>query len=173
MIGATDRSTLIPPTGGGVATWAMAASSFQNADIEIWYGMSDGSSSTVTITCACSSTTLGNMRLSLTEWSGLATGNLFETAGQASGTGNPGTATPGTLTTLDGPDLLVFGVSIYGTLGADVMDVDTWIPLDAITVGSEAQSQWYQLPAGPGSYTPSVTVNGDWDAAIAAFRTQP
>jgi hypothetical protein len=173
VIGATDRYNLASPSGGGVATWTLAALSSTHANVEIWYGVSDGSSATVTINCGCPTTTLGNMRLSVSEWQGLAASNAAEVGSDAAGSSKPGAATIPAITTLDRPDLLIFGVSVVGTIAADAAGSGTWTALDPITVAPVIQSHWYQLVAEPGSYAASVMVNGDWDAAIAAFRALP
>lgn len=176
VIGATDRYNLLSPSGGGVSTWMLAAMSGTHANLEIWYGIPDGSSATVTITCACPMTTLGNMRLSVSEWAGLATSNVVEDGKDAAGTATPGAATLPPLTTLDSPDLLIFGVAVVGTAASDATDAagrGMWTALDSISVDPVVQRQWYQLVAEPNTYTASAMVNGDWDAAIVAFRASP
>ena len=50
MIGAAEHGGLASVTGGGVATWTRATRSLNNTNIEIWYGITDGSSAAVTAT---------------------------------------------------------------------------------------------------------------------------
>lgn len=170
VIGATDRSNLATPTGGGVGTWMRATFSVIQSNIEIWYGVTDGSSATVTIACACADA--GNMRLLVTEWSGIIAKNTVENSAGTSGTVSNPAATL-MLSTLDSRDLLVFGVSLYGSIGSTATGDGTWSALDSVSVGSAMQSGWYQLVDQPGSYSATVPVTASWDAVIAAFRTQP
>src|SRR5215470_10206644 len=71
MIGANEHDVLTSVTGGGT-TWTMAAGSQVNANEEVWFGITDGTSATVTINCA---TNCGAQPtwMNLSEWSGLAT----------------------------------------------------------------------------------------------------
>jgi hypothetical protein len=177
MIGAAETDALKRPTGGGVGTWMVAAQSNQHQNVEIWWGVTDGSSSTVTIACGtrCAQT-LGPMWLELTEWSGLATAAPVDDHNAADGTAimtPPGVASPGTITTISGPDLLILGVTDDRSIDTQVMDVEPWMPLDPIMADPVTQRAWYRIAQTPGSYTPRVTVTADWDAAAAAFLAAP
>jgi hypothetical protein len=174
MVGGTERDRILTPVGGGVASWMQAARSLTYQNIEIWYGITDGSSSTVTITCACASTALGQVKMSLGEWDGLITTNLFEVGEALAGTTTgPGVASTDAIVTLAAPDLLIFGVATLGTIGPDVIGTDgRWTAFDPIAVNEMNQSQWYQVVAGPGTYMPGAMVIGDWDAAVVAFRAR-
>src|SRR5690348_11701447 len=50
MVGATPANALSSVTGGG-AQWQRGTLATANINVEIWYGITDGSSATVTIAC--------------------------------------------------------------------------------------------------------------------------
>ena len=176
MVGAAETAVLASVSGGGVTTWKVAARSNRYQNVEIWYGVTDGSSSTVTIKCVTScTTTQGPMWMSLGEWSGLATTSLFETGNAANGTASaalPGVANAGAITTIDAPDLLIFGVVDHGTISTQVTG-GQWTALEPISLGSVAQSAWYQIVSTTGQFAAETAVTSNWDAAIAAFRIAP
>lgn len=169
MIGASDRASLEAPVGGGVTSWSYGAASNSNQNIEIWFGVTDGSSSTVSITCTCTPT-MGNMRLEVTEWSGLDASRPLDTA--SAGPAATGAASPPVITTRDDPELLVLGVTVFGTVDSVPNGAGPWTSIGLLQVDSTRQSQWYQL-VSPGNYMPAVAVSGPWDAAIVALRTAP
>src|SRR5262245_22820358 len=105
MVGAAIDGALDSVTGGG-ATWTRATSSLDNTNIEIWYGVSNGSSSTITIARAANN---GTIFLAVSEWTNLATTATLDIARSTSGAGT--TASAGTLTTANARDLIVFAVS--------------------------------------------------------------
>jgi len=174
IVGAAATAPLLRPTGGGVPTWKLAAQSVIEQNVEIWYGVTDGSSSAVTIVCnSMCDNNVGPMWMSLSEWSGLATaaplGPMNAATGTASG-GMPGTASAGSITTIDAPNLLVFGVSDSSDISPVVTD---WTVLDGIMVDSVVQRAWYRVATTIGPYAPGTTVTSAWDAAIAAFHPAP
>src|SRR4051812_31191575 len=69
MIGAAEHGGLTSVTGGGVATWTRATRSLSNTNVEVWFGVTDGSSATVTVTFPAFGLP---MWLAVTEWSGMA-----------------------------------------------------------------------------------------------------
>lgn len=104
MIGGDPHGPLDGVTGGGV-TWTLATSSLVNMNVEIWYGITDGSSSTVTITYASQT---GPMTMSVSEWANVAAPDPLDAAHAADGMTSPASA--GSITT-GGPDLVLFAVA--------------------------------------------------------------
>jgi len=164
MIGGTPYSQLDSVTGGGVATWTQAAASLTNANIEVWVGVTNGSSATVTIACAANTT---SMDISVTEWAGLVTTNLVDAGAATSGTTSPADAGP--ITTTHAHDLLLFGAAdgapnTWGSPGAG------WTALTPMT-GSITQAQWYRYVTSTGTYEPTASETANaWDAAVVALR---
>ncbi len=74
---------------GAGATWAPAARSTVNANVEIWVGVTDGLGSTVVVAVPNST---APMSLLLTEWAGLATTNGLDAAADAAGVTSPASA---------------------------------------------------------------------------------
>ena len=165
MIGGNPHAHLDSVTGGGVTTWTFAAGSWDNANIEIWYGVSNGSNATVTITCA---TNTLSMALSVSEWSGLATTNLLDTQNAIGGVVSP--AKSGSITTTNAHDLLLFGVGddAPNTFGNPAPG--TWTQLTPVT-GFLVQGEWYRIVSATGTYTPTVSETANsWDGASVALR---
>lgn len=166
MIGANEHDNLSSVTGAGT-TWMLGAASAQNANIEIWFGITDGTSATVTIDCNtnCAPQPIW---LNVSEWSGLATTGAFDGALADNGLDSPAAA--GALTTMGAHDLLVFAVSDLtpNTFGAP--SPGTWQPLTEIDTAAVQQAAWFSL-VGPGTYNPRVAESGNnWDAALVALR---
>jgi hypothetical protein len=169
MVGDSPQAYIMSVTGGGVASWNSATGSFSACNSEIWYGVTDGSSATVTIA------DIGNTMeiwLNVSEWSGLKTAAPLD--GATNGHGAMGAATVAPLTTAHASDLLIFTASTHvpNTYGAPAPG--TWTALTPIQVGQCAQAEWYSVVGATGSYAPSATqTGGGWDAAIAAFEAAP
>src|SRR5262249_47750194 len=70
MIGANSAGQLQTVTGGGVAAWTRADRSLQCPNTEIWFGVTNGGSESVTI---MGGDPTGNAWLWVGEWSGLDT----------------------------------------------------------------------------------------------------
>ena len=151
---------------GAGAVWKLAASSIVSPTIQIWYGVTDGSSKSVTL-----DGNGGKIWVEVSEWRGLAPLNTFD-AGSGSGAivgvgaGDVNLA----VTTQSAPDLLVFGIACYGTIGTPPA---AWTALDGVTASFVTQDAWYQLQPAAGLQTAGTTYDGDYDAALAAFRTMP
>jgi len=163
MIGANVSGALTSVTGGGT-TWTLATSSTRYANVEIWFGITDGSSATVTITLNGSSSPIW---MSVSEWSGLA---ALDAARSTFGATSPASA--GAITTT-GPDLLLFAVadSVPNTFGTPTPG--TWTAMTG-TTGMYTQLEWYRTEMVAGTYVPTVSETaGAWDAAIAAFHIAP
>jgi hypothetical protein len=147
--------------GGGVATWARAVATYSNKDIEIWWGVTDGSTPTVTLT---SGSMANNLRISVSEWSGLG---ALDQVGHASGTSAPATA--GVMTT-GAADLLIFAAADAAPTTYGAPTPGAWTELSDANDSVTDQSEWYQAVSSAGSYSPAVSQTGDkWDAAVAAF----
>ncbi len=156
-------------TGGGVATWNRAAVSSVNTNCEIWWGVTDGSSSDVTIHGVSGDTSpkFGNV----SEWSGLVTQAPVDGARALDGTTSP--ADPGAITTANAHDLLVFGVGdgVPNTFG--VPAPGAWTALTPISADISLAA-WYRIQTVAGTVHPTVSeTNGNWDAAVAAFTISP
>ncbi len=168
MVGATPQASLATVTGGGVTTWTQIAASTVNANIEVWYGVSDGSSSTVTIGLPGGTAPMG---MAVTEWAGLATTNTLDVKVVANGLTSPANA--GALTTTGAPRLLLFAVgnitpNTFGTPGPAM-----WNALMGPS-GAIQQRTWYRVTNITSVYVPSVSETGHaWDAALVALRIAP
>ena len=166
MVGAANHGTLAGVSGGGVATWTRAAYSPTNANIEIWFGVTDGSSATVTIT-------FPNNPLSIwmvvSEWSGL-TGAL-DAAHATAGKTSPASA--GAITT-GARDLIIFGVADSAPNMFGAPSGGAWSALDGITSAPIVQAEWYGELDPTSGYAPQVSETAHaWDAAIAALEIDP
>lgn len=167
MIGGDPHLMLDSVTGGGVATWTRGPGSFDNANVEIWYGVTDGSNATVTISCASNTLSMG---LSVSEWSGLAATNLLDKGHATSGTTSP--AGPGMIATAGAHDLLLLGVAddSPNTFGSPTPG--TWTALTPVN-GYIVQAEWYRVVDVTGTYAPTVSETAhQWDAAIVALRAK-
>lgn len=166
MIGGTPSAPLTSVSGGGVTTWQLAVSSTIQSNVEIWYGITDGSSATVTIALTNNNSPTW---LSVSEWTNL-TGVVDDTSKNDSSM-SPANAGPVTTTTRD---LLIFGVSQFvpTTIGSPSPGV--WTALQPIDGAFVKQREWYRIEPTAGSYSASVSVsNNGWDAALAAFEIAP
>lgn len=160
MIGAAQTDALMTPTGGA-PQWRNAARSQISDNVEIWYGVSDGSSATVSI----AATTSGPMCMSVSEWSGVA--NMLDTENAMHG--GAGTVTAGPITTIDAPDLIVFAVGGYASIRTTVTEDARWMPLEAPATLSGVQLEWYRIASTPVTSQPTTETTDSWDAVIAAF----
>jgi len=138
------------------------------SNIEIWYGVSDGSNANVAIECNCVDP--GDMRLGVSEWSGLVTPNTLDVGADGYGDVSMAPATVGPLTTTHSRDLLVFTVSGFGNIDTGVTGAGTWTSLARSSAGATTMSIWYQLLSETGTFTPTVNVDTSWDTAIVALR---
>ena len=153
-------------SGGGVTMWTLAARSIVSPTVQIWFGETDGSSSTISLSTA----NPGKIWLEVSEWRGLAPMNTLD-AGSGSGGSN---VTPGDVSldvdTQGAPDLLVFGIASYGAIGTPT---GSWTALKDIPSSFVTQDAWYQLTSVAGMQAVQAMYNDDYDAALAAFRTMP
>jgi hypothetical protein len=168
FIGACPQAQLDGVAGGGIATWTRGAYSTVHGNIEIWYGVSDGTSATVTASLA---TCLGPFWGAVTEWSGL----LASPADDASATdGVTSPADPGPVTTTHASDLLILGVTDNAPNTFGTPAPGTWTALDNPNSSFIKQASWYQIVSTPGDYDPRVPeTSHTWDAALIALKISP
>ena len=168
MVGAYPGSSLVSTSGGG-ATWTRAAISAMNANIELWYGVTDGTSSTITIT---SNDPTNEIRMSISEWTGLATTNAVDQAIATFGTNSPASA--GGFTTGTTVDLVIFAASDRepNTFGAPTGA--SWTELDTATDTTYTETAWWTLAPPITTLAPDVTETfHHWEALLVAFRLAP
>jgi hypothetical protein len=164
MIGGAWASPLGSVAGGGVAAWALAARSGDNTNAELWYGISDGSSPTITIDAAVA----GKMSMAVIEWSGLAATNVLDVA--HAGSGWSATVSAGPIVTTNAHDLLIFGLTDYSSMSFDGPTPGAWDKLEGSTA-VYPQLEWMTTTTVAGTYDPQLTGSGQgWDAVVAAFR---
>jgi Tfp pilus assembly protein PilX len=170
-------------TGGGVTSWSRATIKNNNSDAEIWYGITNGSSATVTLHGAAGAhLPWGN----LSEWSGMnqTQGSVLDVTAIGTGTTATATTTPG-ITTTNANDLIIFdvGANVSGCVTFCVNwgtgpTPGTWTPMTGVysnDPGPNEQKSWYSIVSTAGAYNPSQTIGGGggwWDAAMAAFKAQ-
>lgn len=162
-----DASTGV--VGGAVPTWRRAAFSAINANVEIWYGVTAGSTRDIVIHGVTGDThpIFGNV----SEWSNLVTtGTMVDGAHANDGLVSP--ADPGAITTTNAFDLAILGVcdftpNTYGTPAPG-----TWHPLTGIDADISL-GIWYDS-VGPATWHPTVSeTEHEWDAALAALEVVP
>jgi hypothetical protein len=167
MIGGDPQSGLDSVSGGG-ATWTLATRSTAEANVEVWTGVTNGSSSTVTIALAGNVSTFS---MAVSEWANLASTNLVDVTSIGNAPGSPATA--GSITSTGAPELVLFGAGAFGTVTWGTPSGGPWIPMMSVT-SSVSQAVWYRVATTTGTFAPSVTESGtSWDAALVALRAAP
>jgi hypothetical protein len=165
MIGAANHGALAAVHGGGV-TWQLATRSSVNTNVEIWYGITDGSSASVAIELPMNPLPIW---MSVSEWPATATANL-DRARSAAGITSPASA--GAITTTSKSELVLFAVADASpdTLGS----VPGWSSLTGVASSVTVQAEWFTLAPQPGELAPQVSETAHaWDAAIAALELMP
>jgi hypothetical protein len=168
FVGGCPQNNLDSVSGGGVTTWTRGAFSRVNANVEIWYGVTDGTSATVT---AKLSTCVGPIQGHASEWSGL-TATPSDGGHATAGTTSP--ADPGAVTTTHARDLLIFGVAddAPNTFGNPAPG--TWTALEAPSGMYIMQGEWFEVVPAAGTYDPHVSETAhSWDAALVALQIAP
>lgn len=168
MIGGDSGGTLMSVSGGGVATWTRATRSLMNVNIEVWYGLTDGSSAAVTIMYMPHNDPIWEL---VTDWSGMASTNVLDASASTAGTSSPAGAgsagvTPRELTLFAAADLTpnTFGTPTQGA----------WTALMPASTSTTVQQVWYVVAATTGTLAPTVSESAhSWDAAIASFHPAP
>jgi hypothetical protein len=167
LVGGGHVGALLTPVGAS-ASWTRAAISTMFPNIEIWFGVADGSSVTVTI----QSTAPTGMSLWVGEWRGLSGTNVLDSGIATAGTASPASA--GTIVLSGAPELVIFAVNSFFPNTYGVPTGGTWTELDTQLSGDSIQRVWFQIAMAPGTVAPTVDeTRHQWDAAIAAFRVTP
>jgi hypothetical protein len=168
FIGGCPQAELDGVAGGGSASWTRGAFSPVNTNVDIWYGVSDGTSATVTASLA---TCQGPFWGAVTEWSGL-TATPGDGGHALDGTTSP--ADPGPVTTTHAHDLLILGVTDMAPNTFGTPAPGTWMPLQNPNSMFVKQGSWYQIVSTAGAYDPQVPETAhDWDAALVALKIAP
>jgi hypothetical protein len=162
-----DASTGV--AGGAVASWRRATFSAINTNVEIWVGVSAGTTRDVVIHGISGDThaIFGNV----SEWSGLATtGAMLDGAHASDGITSP--ADPGAIITTSSYDVAFFAVSDLtpNTFGAP--GPGTWQPMAGIDADISL-GIWYRLVGGMTLHPTVTETDHSWDAALAALRAPP
>ena len=156
--------------GGAVPIWKRATFSVINTNIEIWYGVSLGSTRDIVVHGIAGDThaIFGNV----SEWSGLvSSGAMLDGAHANDGLTSP--ADPGAITTTNMHDIAILGVAdltpnTYGTPTGAVWHAMTGIDAD-VSIGV-----WWRNVGLPLTVHPTVSeTDNSWDAAVAAFEVAP
>jgi len=169
MVGAAQSGALTSVTGGG-ATWTRATQSLDNTNIEIWWGVTDGSSAVVTVSRTIESSPIW---LHVSEWTNLETAGTLDRATSTSGLSSP--ASSGSITTANARDLIIFGATAQAPNTFGTPSQGPWTMLNGVVGQLDVQGEWYRVVTATGTFAPAVTYNGagDWEAGIAAFRIVP
>jgi len=167
LIAGNPHAGLTSVTGAG-ATWARAAISPIYNNVEIWLGVTDGSSATLTATDPGST---APMSLLLTEWSGLATANTLDGSAVLDGMTSPASA--GAIVTTNPRDLILFAISNGSPNTFGVPGPGTWTALPLLD-HAVIQAAWYLVADTAASFAPEVSETGHtWDAALVGLRIAP
>jgi hypothetical protein len=167
MIGGNPHNALEAVTGAG-ATWQRAAASTTNANIELWYGTTDGSDATVAISLP--DATLP-MSLEVVEWAGLATPAVLDAAIAVSGITSPANA--GTLSTT-AADLILFAVGDDTPNTFGTPSPGAWSALDPILEPAHQQAAWFVVAQTSDAVAPGVSETANsWDAVLVALELGP
>jgi hypothetical protein len=164
LVGATPLGSLASATGAA-ASWNRITRSTDNANIEVWVGVADGSGDTVTIARPGGT---GEMAMAISAWRGVLASPAYDVAAARSGLASPATA--GGLTTTGGSRLLLFAVGSFlpNTFGVPVPDA--WTALGGAEGGTIQHRTWYRIEAQGGTFAPTVTeTDHRWDAALVAL----
>lgn len=167
FVGGCPSARLDSVAGGG-ATWVRGTYSDVHMNVEAWYGITDGTSATVTASLAgCSGPFWG----AVTEWSGLAAAP-GDIATSADGVMSP--ADPGPLTTTHASDLLIFAVTDPGPNLFGMPAPGTWTALQNPIGLFVKQASWYRIVSTTGTYDVQVSETAhQWDAVMIALKIAP
>lgn len=162
-----DASTGV--AGGAVPVWRRATFSAINTNVEIWYGVTLGSTRDIVVHGVAGDT--HPIFGSVSEWSGLAiSGTMLDGAHANDGLSSP--ADPGAITTTNSYDVAFFAVSDLTPNTFGTPTPGTWQPMTGIQADISL-GIWYRL-VGAMTLHPTVTeTNNSRDAALAALRSPP
>ncbi len=165
MIGGNSRGGLTSVSGGGVSNWTRATRSLTNVNIELWYGISDGTSAAIAIACPASNDPIWEL---VTEWSGAASVSVLDAASSAAGTSSPASAGDTPVTT---GELALFAVADLTPTTFGTPAPVSWTALMPASTSTTTQQAWYAVAASTGTLAPTVSETAhSWDAAIASFH---
>jgi hypothetical protein len=168
MIGANNSGPLMSVVDG-MMMWTKVDASTQCANTEIWYRVTDGSSTSVAITGSAT----GDTWMWIGELSGLDTTNLLDQHTNK-GYNNGATTTIPTsssITTAAARELVLFSAGRYQN-SFMTPGPGTWTKLTA-PAGQNMflQNEWYMVTSATGTFAPSVGSGANcWDTVIASFR---
>lgn len=165
MIGALQSQALTSVTGAGTS-WRLAIYSDMYANVEVWYGITDGTDATVQI----GGTVPSDLWISLAEWRGVT--DVLDAKTAMDGLISPATA--GTITCGDAGDLVLFAAAdnLPNTFGEPTGG--TWSPLEPAGSSQHAEQPWYTACAPLETLSPTVAeTSGNWGVALVAFRLAP
>jgi hypothetical protein len=149
----------------GSAIWQLVVRSTVSPTEYVYVGRPSGGAA-----IALTGKAPGRMWLLVTEWSGIDPLNTVDaqTAGGA-GSGSSGTFDL-QMTTSSAPDLVVFAVAFYDTIGPLS---GMWMTLPEATGDTVMQNSYFQFSETSGQIDVQARFQNDYDAALAAFRTKP
>jgi hypothetical protein len=151
---------------GGAVTWTLAAYHGSSPTVSVFYGMADGFTSSVHLVPNCTTAKIWGL---VTEWTGVAGTNAADMKSENGGTGtnNAGFINMAVNTSV-APELLVFGVSCYGTIGNAA---PPWTALQPVNAASTiTQRAWYQVAPTQSQYTVTVQYTNEWDAVLVGLE---
>ncbi len=171
MFGGNPSGPLATVSGGGVAVWTKLASSTVHLNLEVYAGVTDGTSAVVTIDRPNAN---APNTMWVGEWSGLATLPIVgDGTAIADGVVSPA-ITAGVTTSPAGRDLVLFGVADGAGNTFGTPTPGAWIATTPIKGFSTHQSVWYRIEDANTTLDPSVTeTSNQWDAALLALRIAP
>lgn len=164
FIGEGVISSLETVVGAGV-TWQRAARATTNSNVEIWYGKTTGSGTTITYTAPAASPMIC--------WVGEFTGLNGSMDAMAASSGDQSPAFPGPLVTTNARDLLVVGYSSFGQPNWGVPTEGPWTSLGEVAHIANSQVAFIQPVFSPGTWNPSIMESASdprWDAAAVALE---
>jgi hypothetical protein len=167
MIGGDPLAGLDSVSGGG-ATWTLVTRSTVEANVEVWVGVTNGSSATVTISLSGSTS---QFSMAVSEWANVASTNFVDVTSIGNGAASPATA--GSTTTTGAPELVLFAAGAFGMATWGTPSGGPWIPMMGVAA-SVSQAAWYRVATTTDTFAPTVTESGtSWDAALVALRAVP
>ena len=159
------KPTVSSISGGGV-TWVVASESNTNTDDAIWYGVNSSGSGTSITTTFSGDLTGGTGRVTVVEFSGVATSS----AQDGSGVSNNGSGTAistGTLTPTGGLNEVILATYKGGNISTGPTNSFTALN----TAGTAFQSAYLLVTSTSGSYSTSWTAaSTSWDSEIASLK---
>ena len=154
-------------TGGVSGSWTRAKQITTNRVTEIWYGYSDGSAPSVTVSYSKSS----NIRtLRGQEWAGAKTSSPLDGAGN-SNSGTSTTPATGDITITDAGSAILAAWTVATNTTVASGPTNSFTFLDQSGSNNGNNNAAYRIPGATGTYSTGCTNNDNkaWSAAIVAF----